>query len=133
MLRNVRIFVLRVLTIACAIYLSGAHWSILQGAAWARMIVDRSQSMSLTQALSTTFDGDHPCEMCNAVTKGVSEEKAPSGIIPKGTKLFETSLDIPPAAVLPQPLVAVHEYPVEESPVYLTRADAPPTPPPLLS
>jgi hypothetical protein len=53
----------------------GGHWLGLQSIAWAKMIVDYSQSCSIAQAVAYTFDGEHPCDMCKHINKARSGEK----------------------------------------------------------
>ncbi len=53
----------------------GGHWLALQGVAWVTMLVDNSQESSLVDAVSKTFDGQHPCPLCKAVATGQSEER----------------------------------------------------------
>ncbi len=127
----VRSFILRALTIACAIYLSGAHWLILQGTAWTKMLVDRSQTMGFVAAAKTTFDGDHPCEICKVVSKGAKTEQAPAGVLPKGAKLFEVTVLHPSETALPIPVSEPFSYLPDSICSAPVRADAPPTPPPL--
>ncbi len=43
---------------------SGAHWVVLQGVAWGTMLVEYSRGASLTEAVTKTFDGQHPCKLC---------------------------------------------------------------------
>lgn len=60
--------------IAC-LHLMGGHWLALQGVAWVTMLVDNSQESSLVDAVSKTFDGQHPCPLCKAVATGQNEER----------------------------------------------------------
>ena len=53
----------------------GGHWAVLQVAAWTGMAISYSQNDSLSSALSKTFDGKHPCQLCLLVKKGKSAEK----------------------------------------------------------
>lgn len=53
----------------------GAHWAFLQSVAWVGMIVSYSRDGSFTEAVSKTFDGQHPCAMCEAIKQGRAEEK----------------------------------------------------------
>ncbi|HLP77276.1 MAG TPA: hypothetical protein VK327_10195 [Candidatus Paceibacterota bacterium] len=53
----------------------GLHWAFLQSVAWVGMIANFSRDASLTEAVSKTFDGDHPCCLCKAIEKGRAEEK----------------------------------------------------------
>jgi hypothetical protein len=56
----------------------GVHWFALQSVGWASMLVARSQSTTWTEALRTTLDGQHPCEVCKVVAAGRAAEKKPS-------------------------------------------------------
>ncbi len=58
----------------------GLHWAALQTVAWTHMLVSYSQRTSLTAAVKMTFDGDHPCELCQLVKKGQSEGKKDDGV-----------------------------------------------------
>jgi len=53
----------------------GGHWLALQGIAWVTMLADNSRQNSLVDAVSKTFDGQHPCPLCKAVASGQSEER----------------------------------------------------------
>jgi hypothetical protein len=53
----------------------GAHWALLQSVAWVGMIAAYSRDGSITQALSKTFDGRHPCRLCKMIQQGRAEEK----------------------------------------------------------
>ena len=66
--------------IVVAVCLSlGAHWAVLQTVAWTGMIVSYSRDASFTEALSKTFDGQHPCCMCKMIQKGRAEETKQEG------------------------------------------------------
>ena len=54
---------------------SGAHWVMLQSVAWVGMVVTFAQDRSLTEALSDTLGGQHPCDMCKAIESGKKQEK----------------------------------------------------------
>ena len=45
----------------------GAHWALLQTVAWTTMLASNLQSSSLHDALTKTFDGEHPCSLCKAI------------------------------------------------------------------
>ncbi len=53
----------------------GGHWAVLQSIAWVCMIGDFSRQDSLRGALSKTFDGEHPCELCLGIEQGQSREE----------------------------------------------------------
>ena len=48
----------------------GLHWAALQSIAWVGMLLDYSRSGSVVAAVEMTFDGQHPCPLCNAIHKG---------------------------------------------------------------
>ncbi|MBV6499939.1 MAG: hypothetical protein CJBNEKGG_02403 [Prosthecobacter sp.] len=66
----------RALTVTAVCLSVGLHWAALQSAAWVGMAVSYSiEKGSLTEGLSDTFDGEHPCPLCRAVEKGVDGEQ----------------------------------------------------------
>jgi hypothetical protein len=58
--------------LCCAI---GLHWVALQSFAWTSMLIEYSKSAPLCKAIAQTFDGDHPCSLCQIVAKGKASEK----------------------------------------------------------
>jgi hypothetical protein len=65
----------RCITVLLLVLSLGLHWAVLQTIAWTGMIVSYSRNASLTEAVSKTFDGEHPCPMCKVIKKGLAEEK----------------------------------------------------------
>lgn len=64
------------LLIAALMVSIGAQWAVLQSAAWVGMAVSYSlKEGSVAEGLSKTFDGQHPCALCDVVTKGKQSEK----------------------------------------------------------
>jgi hypothetical protein len=61
-----------ILALCCAI---GLQWLALQSIAWTAMIVDYSKNASLCHAIAQTFDGTHPCSLCQIVRKAKAVEK----------------------------------------------------------
>jgi hypothetical protein len=43
------------------------HLPALQVVAWTRMLVEYSHDRSLSEAVEMTFDGEHPCPMCQSI------------------------------------------------------------------
>ena len=84
-LRTFRILI----TIACALYLSGAHWMAMQATAWTGMLFARSQRVPVVVAVETTFDGQHPCRLCNAISTGQKDEQQKDREFPAMKKLQE--------------------------------------------
>ena len=53
----------------------GLQWAVVQGAAWVGMIVSYSQEVTISQSLTMTFGGSHPCKLCKAAQRGDSTQK----------------------------------------------------------
>jgi hypothetical protein len=65
----------RIATISALCLSIGLHWIALQSVAWTSMIVDYSKRAPLCRAIAQTFDGVHPCSLCQVVSKGNNSEK----------------------------------------------------------
>lgn len=76
-------------TLVLALTLSlGLHWALMQTVAWTGMIISYSRDGSFTEAVSKTFDGQHPCCLCKMIQKGQAEEKKQEGQqVKPGSKL----------------------------------------------
>ena len=86
---------------------------LLQSYAWASMLSDRIPDQGLSLAVSTTFDGEHPCEHCLTaeelqLDKTESNDSAPRQQLQLGnfklTKLCTAGIVLPtapPASLLP--------------------------------
>jgi hypothetical protein len=119
--RAVRIIAVLLLSLSL-----GLHWVVLQSVAWTAMVIGRTQTNSFTVALKTTFDGKHPCRICNVVAAGKNAEKKTEAT-GKTVKLellaggsVTPSLHPPLPVTNPDPLV----------PALSSRVDAPALPPP---
>lgn len=65
----------RFATVLLLVLSLGLHWAVLQTVAWTGMIVSYSRDASFTEAVTKTFDGEHPCTMCKVIKRGRAEEK----------------------------------------------------------
>jgi len=105
----------------------GFHWAILQSVAWAGMLVRYSMtSSSIGDAVTMTFDGRHPCRLCE-VARTVHKAETRETTIPRISKLdlFTETSSVEVDLILWRP------EPVLASDVYLVgRTTPPPTPPP---
>jgi hypothetical protein len=63
------------LCLLAAFQLLGGHWLVLQTAAWVQMVAHYSSSDGLEAAFSKTFDGRHPCDLCNKIAQKKAAEK----------------------------------------------------------
>jgi hypothetical protein len=105
---------------------TGGHWAVLQTVAWTNMLADNLQTTSLSNALTKTFDGKHPCTMCKEISAGKkSEKKAEFPTL--GTKLEFVSER--PAFVFSAP--SDFRLVTALTVTLTTWSEAPPTPPPL--
>jgi hypothetical protein len=57
----------RATTILALCLAIGLHWAALQSLAWTTMLIEYSKHTTLSQAITQTFDGDHPCAMCKGI------------------------------------------------------------------
>jgi hypothetical protein len=74
--------------------IAGGHWCCLQIAAWSGMLVSYSQHSGIVEGVVQTFDGNHPCGLCNAVNDGVKHEaKSPINASDQLKKDFLVSSD----------------------------------------
>ena len=54
---------------------TGAHWVALQSVAWTRMLAENLRTVSFANAVSRTFDGQHPCSLCKVIASAKKSEK----------------------------------------------------------
>jgi hypothetical protein len=110
---------------------SGAHWLVLQTAAWTGMIVVRSQTAGVGEAVRTTFDGQHPCRLCVAVNEGQQQEREEMPLIVTQA-LAKANFLQPQVVKAPEPFVTMISYGSMEC-RGAARGETPPTPPPRLA
>ena len=121
----------KLLIIACALHLSGAHWAVLQVTAWTGMLVSRTQTSGVVEAVATTFDGKHPCAMCEVIESSQKEEKRNDAQAPALKELSEIKLIAMDSAALPSPAQTSEAHWQDFLTMAPVRMEAPPTPPPL--
>ncbi len=112
--------------LAAFLFSSGGQWYALQCVAWVKMIHDYAQVVPLTEAVSMTFSGHYPCEICRAIAeKKADEDRAKVSSLQKYDTKFLSSVRIVVASPSASPLryVILFEH-------LLTRSEPPPTPPP---
>lgn len=111
------------LCLLAALHLVGGHWGVMQMVAWAQMLRDYSQDRSVAEAVIDTFDGEHPCAMCQKIKscRAEEEKQKPASLLKmdqSGSWLVTSvvALDLPESPwtrenslvgfVIPQPLAA---------------------------
>jgi len=110
--------------------IAGGHWAVLQGIAWVQMVHQYSQYVSVAEAVEKTFSGEAPCSMCKKIAEAKhKEEKAPATV--KLDKKAET-LSIAENELLQKPAARDFAYLLPAAMSFDGRADAPPTPVPIL-
>jgi len=107
---------------------NGAVWDVAQIFAWARMFTGYTQTLSVTAALTETFDASKPCDLCLniAKAKAAEQKQAPQTIERSAEKIFlacET-----PAKILLEP--AIRDWADAPWRAAVTRTEAVPVPPP---
>jgi hypothetical protein len=104
----------------------GAHSVILQIGAWSGMILVRSQTMPVSEAVATTFDGQHPCCVC----KAIQQDQAPPAEEMAAWTMPERLQMLIPATWNPARLQIFSPAPGWIPPGHAPDLRAPPVPPP---
>ena len=110
------------LTLTCAI---GGHWAILQSVGWVGMAISYSHNATLAEALAKTFDGKHPCKLCNLVSAGKKSEQKQE--VEKPVVKLDFLMAAAPSFLF-QPRLETDPFYFPATPS--ARAQLPPTPPP---
>ena len=112
--------------------IAGGHWAVLQSVAWAEMLHNYTQRTgSVAVAVEQTFDGQHPCELCQQiqVAKAKEHKEAPAAPAKKddakvkallSNSLLRPFVPMAQAATIPPTLSICGP----------SRTEQPPTPPP---
>ena len=112
--------------------IAGGHWAVLQSVAWAAMLHDYTgRTGSIAVAVEQTFDGQHPCELCQQiqVAKAREHREAPAAPVKKDDAQVKALL----ADAVLRPFVPMAEevfFPPAVSADGPSRTEQPPTPPP---
>jgi hypothetical protein len=61
--------------IVALVLTTGAHWAVLQTVAWTTMLAGNLRTHPVCEAVTCTFDGQHPCCLCKAIAAGKKSEK----------------------------------------------------------
>jgi hypothetical protein len=119
----------RCFAITTAVLLSltnGQHCAVLQSVAWTTMLVERTHEGSLITALTTTFDGQHPCKLCRLVRAGKGSEQKSEAVV----KLAKLDSLLPSRSTLLPTPPATESFPLLPAMILIVRSEAPPLPPP---
>jgi len=117
-----------IIVLAAFAFSCGGQWYAFQCVAWVKMLHDYSQVAPFPEAVSMTFSGKYPCEICKALAEKKQAENDKLCSLEKYDKKY-----FPPLTVdVPAPVAS----PVEHAtyiPFLLSRSEPPPTPPPRLA
>lgn len=114
-----------VLLIVALLAAVGGHWVVLQSVAWTNMLAENLRTDSVTGAFEKTFDGQHPCCLCQAIKEGKTSEKKSELPMPLKKIEFVSEQPVfvfsPPQAfrLLPDRSFTLHDF-----------SSQPPVPPP---
>jgi hypothetical protein len=100
---RLRDFCTSALALFVAVWLCGGQSMVLQVTAWSGMIVTRSIESGMTKALTTTFDGKHPCALCTAIKDVESTEDSKSPAPVKASCKLKVEASLLTAATVPPP------------------------------
>lgn len=108
---------------------NGALLDVVQVFAWGRMFVGYAESMTVTAALSATFDPAKPCELCVSVaqTKDRQEKQSPAELLRAKDHKLVLACDLPTAIVF---AALTQEWPSVPTLAPPGRSDPVPVPPP---
>ena len=76
----------KIFLVVALVAMLGAHWALLQTVAWTTMLADNLHANSFQDAVTMTFDGKHPCPICQAIEAGKKSEKKAAAVL-AGQKL----------------------------------------------
>ena len=84
---------------------TNGHWAVLQTVAWTRMLAEFSQTASIETAITKTFSGQHPCNMCVQIKQGKDAETADGKDLPLKSVSLKIDFFLAPAELLLTALV----------------------------
>jgi len=117
--------------VAVALFIvAGGHWGAMQTLAWTGMLWNYTQADgSLLSGVKKTFDGEHPCTMCDSI-KTATEKEQSKPVTFVSMKKIE-ALPAPLRAALPLRDCRKSLFPDAADTRLAARVDAPPVPVPI--
>ena len=112
--------------------IAGGHWAVLQSVAWAEMLHDYSQrNGSIAAAVEQTFDGQHPCALCQEIQVAKAKERKETPTAPSAQDDARVKALLA-HSVLPAFVRTTEDvsFPRAVFAANASRAEPPPTPPP---
>jgi len=107
---------------------TGGHWAFLQTIAWTNMLAGNLNAATIGEAITKTFDGEHPCRLCKEISSGKKEEQRSE--LPFQIKKLEFVITSPGLVLQP-----AFEFPriADRASAYPSQSRVPPVPPPRLA
>ena len=104
---------------------TGLHWAALQTVAWTTMLAGNLCTQTVSEAVSQTFDGEHPCPICRAIAAAKKSQQKTEAVAPA------LKMEYPPA---PEKFILISPAPISAFSLARFFADSsfqkPPLPPP---
>jgi hypothetical protein len=111
-------------------FVAGGHWGALQTVAWAGMLWNYTQAEgSLLTGVQKTFDGEHPCGLCDSIKTAQSKERAVPVTLTAAKKI--EVFPLPLCAEIPLRSCRDFAFPPTDLIRLEARTDAPPVPVPI--
>ncbi|MBS0660832.1 MAG: hypothetical protein JSR82_21650 [Verrucomicrobia bacterium] len=111
---------------------TGTHWLVLQSVAWAGMIVSYAQDRPLDEAISDTFDGAHPCALCEAISTEKQKDAEQKGESTPGASAKKLVFALHAVVGEPAPFCRAWAW-TELAQVAAARSEKPLLPPPRMA
>jgi len=116
---------------AAMFFVAGGHWGALQTVAWTGMLWTYTQEDgSLLSGVKKTFDGEHPCTMCDSIKTAKSQESTKPVTVVSSKKI--EAFSPPLRAALPPRDCREFVFAPWAGLRGPLRADAPPVPVPIV-
>lgn len=113
------------LVVIALVLSTGLHWVALQTIAWTTMLANNLCTQSVSEAVAQTFDGEHPCPLCQAIAVAKKSQQKTEAVAPV------LKIEFPPA---PENFVLISPAPISAFSLAPRFADSsfqkPPLPPP---
>ncbi len=112
--------------------MAGGQWAVVQSVAWAGMLRDYTQRTgSVAVAVEQTFDGQHPCALCQQIQTAKAREHKEAPVAPTQRDDVQAKALLAATTVSPfVPTAQVATLPCAGPACGPSRTEQPPTPPP---
>lgn len=110
---------------------TGAHWDLIQVAAWGKMWIENSRTASVGDALATTFSPEGMCSICHAVQAAQHAQPDDDMVLAKLADKAPLLLASTMRPIIAAPGVS-HWISARPSPMPRKMSHRPPVPPPRL-